>query len=70
MKYAIIIEPSENGYSAYAPDVPGCVAAGDTQEETVRLMREALDFHLDGLRQDGEVMPPVQSTVDYYEVAA
>lgn len=70
MKYAIVIEPSATGYSAYAPDVPGCVAAGDTKEETANLMREALAFHLEGLLEEGASLPPAHSSIDFYEVAA
>lgn len=57
MKYAVIYEKTETGYSAYAPDLPGCVAAGDTLEETSRLMMEAIDTHLAGMREDGEPIP-------------
>ena len=57
MKYAIIFEKSLNGYSAYAPDLPGCVAAGDTLEETRLLMARALEMHLDAMRADGDEIP-------------
>ena len=53
MRYAIVIEKGEGNYSAYVPDLPGCVATGDTAEETERLIREAIEFHIDGLRADG-----------------
>lgn len=57
MKYAVIYEKTDTGYSAYVPDLPGCVAAGDTVEETERLMREAIEMHLAGIREDGEPIP-------------
>ncbi len=55
--YTIIIEKGERGYSAYCPDLPGVVAAGETEEETVELMREAVEFHLEGLKEDKEPIP-------------
>jgi predicted RNase H-like HicB family nuclease len=71
MKYAIVIEKAEgSNYSAYAPDLPGCVATGDTLEEVKRLMREGIEFHLDGLREDGLPIPNPMTQVDYAEVAA
>jgi len=58
MRYTIIIERGLNNFSAYAPDFPGCVAAADTQEETIRLMEEALQMHVEDMRQRGEPIPP------------
>lgn len=69
-KYAVIIEPSPTGYSAYVPDLPGCVAAGDTFEETDRLIREALEFHLEGLREYGERIPSPTTFAAMVEVSA
>jgi predicted RNase H-like HicB family nuclease len=57
MKYAIVIERSETGYGAYVPDLPGCIAVGETIEETESLIREAVEFHLEGLRADGVRIP-------------
>jgi predicted RNase H-like HicB family nuclease len=68
VKYLVIIEGSEGSYSAYLPDLPGCVAAGDTREETLELMREAIDLHLRGLREDGLPIPPPASTAEYVAV--
>jgi predicted RNase H-like HicB family nuclease len=70
MKYAIVIEhrPGSN-YSAYAPDLPGCVATADTLEEIRRLMREGIAFHLEGMREDGVPIPEPTTLVDYSEVA-
>jgi predicted RNase H-like HicB family nuclease len=70
MKYAIVIEKAENNYSAYVPDLPGCVATGATLEEIEAEIREAIEFHLDGLRADGEVIPAPQCKVEYVEITA
>ena len=65
-----MIEPTGTGYSAYSPDVPGCVAAGDTEEETRRNFREALVAHFEAMREVGEPIPEPHTSVDYVEVAA
>jgi len=70
MRYAVVIEKANSNYSAYVPDLPGCVAAGATLEETERLIREAIPLHLQGLREDGQPVPPASSKVEYVEVAA
>lgn len=70
MRYAIVIEKAENNYGAYVPDLPGCVATGKTIEATEREIREAIAFHLRGLREDGLPIPEASSRVDYVEVAA
>jgi len=70
MRYAIVIEKGQTNYAAYAPDVPGCIAAGDTVEEVTQEMQEALAFHFEGLRADGLPIPPPSSHVEYVEVAA
>ena len=70
MRYAIVIEDAGSNYSAYAPDVPGCVATGRTVEEAERAIHEAIEFHLDGLRADKLPIPAASSRVDYVEVAA
>jgi predicted RNase H-like HicB family nuclease len=70
MRYAIVIEKAESNYSAYVPDLPGCVATGATAEEAEAQIREAIAFHLDGLREDGTPIPPPASRVDYVDVAA
>jgi predicted RNase H-like HicB family nuclease len=54
MRYAILIEKSDTGYGAYVPDLPGCVALGETLEETEKLIKEAAEFHIEGLREDGK----------------
>lgn len=70
MRYAIVIEQTETGFSAYAPDLPGCIATGRTMEETEANIREAIAFHLEGLRQDGLPVPPAMSHVEYVDIAA
>jgi predicted RNase H-like HicB family nuclease len=70
MRYAIVIEKAESNYSAYVPDLPGCVATGATAEEAEAQIRETIEFHLDGLREDGAPIPPPASRVDYVDVAA
>lgn len=70
MRYAVVIEKANSNYSAYVPDLPGCVAAGATLEETERLIREAIPLHLQGMREDGQSIPPASSKVEYVEVAA
>lgn len=70
MRYAIVIERADSNFSAYVPDLPGCVATGATVEEAEAQIREAIEFHLSGLREDGVAIPPASSRVDYVEVAA
>jgi predicted RNase H-like HicB family nuclease len=68
MKYLIILEPTETGYSAYSPDLDGCVAAGDDRDETIALMQEAIAFHLEGLAAEGYSLPAPHSESAYVEV--
>jgi len=70
VRYAIVIEKAGKNYSAYVPDLPGCVATGTTISEVEAEMREAIAFHLEGLRSDGEPVPEPASEVRYLEVAA
>jgi predicted RNase H-like HicB family nuclease len=70
MRYAIVIEKTANNYSAYVPDLPGCVATGSTFEEAAEQIREAIALHLDGLREDGAPVPPASSHVEYVDIAA
>ena len=69
-KFLIIVEETETGYSAYSPDLPGCVAAGKTRSQVERTMSEAVAFHLEGLREDGEPSPVARSYSTYCEVPA
>jgi predicted RNase H-like HicB family nuclease len=70
VRYAIVIENAGSNYSAYVPDLPGCVAVGESVAETERLIREAIQLHLEGIRKDGSPIPQPSSKVDYVEVAA
>jgi predicted RNase H-like HicB family nuclease len=69
-RYPLVIERTGTGYSAYSPDVPGCAAAGDTEEETRRNFQDALASHFEAMREVGEPIPEPSSSVDYVEVAA
>lgn len=68
MRYAVVIEKAEGNYSAYVPDLPGCVATGVSVQEVEDEIREAIVFHLEGMRDDGLPVPPGESTVEYVEV--
>ncbi len=68
-KYTIIIEKGEGNYSAYCPDLPGVVAAAETEEETVELMKEAIEFHLEGLKKDNLPIPEPTISAKSVEVA-
>jgi predicted RNase H-like HicB family nuclease len=70
MKYLIILERTSTGYSAYSPDLDGCVAAAATRAKTVALMREAIAFHLEGLEEDGLKAPTARSESEYVEISA
>ena len=69
MRYAIVIEKAGDNFSGYVPDLPGCVATGVTAKETEKVLREAIEFHLAGLREDGTPIPEPSSQVDYVDVA-
>lgn len=68
MRYAVVIEKGKKNYGVYVPDVPGCVSVGDTVEECLTNIREALQLHFDGMREDGDRIPDPLSLVDYVEV--
>jgi len=68
MRYVVILEKGDTGYGAYVPDLPGCVAVADTKEEVIDLIQDAIEFHLEGLRADGEPIPEPASTSEYVEV--
>jgi predicted RNase H-like HicB family nuclease len=70
MKYLIIIEKSDTGFSAYSPDLPGCVSTGSTPEETENNIREAILFHIEGLKDEGLDIPVPSSRSSYVEIAA
>jgi predicted RNase H-like HicB family nuclease len=68
MRYMIIIEAGENSFGAYVPDLPGCVAVGETEEEVRQLIHEAIEFHLEDLRESGTDIPEPSSKSEYVEV--
>jgi len=70
MKYLVVIEQTATGFSAYSPDIPGCVAAGGTREAAEREMKEAIAFHLEGLKDEGIAAPKALSSSSYIEVVA
>ena len=69
-RYLIVIEPTATGFSAYSPDLPGCVSSGATRVDVEANMREAVALHLEGLREDGEPVPTPHTYATYVEVAA
>lgn len=70
MKYAVVIEKGDASFGAYVPDLPGCIATGDTREEVLRLIHEAIEFHIHGLKEEGEAIPEPTSSIEIIEVAA
>jgi predicted RNase H-like HicB family nuclease len=66
-RYAVVIDEGEGGYGAYVPDLPGCVAAGDTYEETEQLIREAIPFHIEGLRENGDPIPEPTARIEFVD---
>ncbi|HLE56440.1 MAG TPA: type II toxin-antitoxin system HicB family antitoxin [Rhodothermia bacterium] len=69
-RYLVIIEQSTTGFSAFLPDLPGCIATGATRDEVEKAMREGVEFHLEGLRESGEPVPPPRSSAAFVEVSA
>ena len=69
-KYTVFFEPTATGFSAHVPDLPGCIAAGSTMEETRQLIREAIVFHIEGMRLHGEAVPEPTMHVEQVEVVA
>jgi predicted RNase H-like HicB family nuclease len=70
MRYAIVIENAGNNFSAHVPDLPGCIATGATVADVEQAIREAIEFHIAGLREDGDPVPAPSSQVEYVDVAA
>ncbi len=70
MKYLVIVEIGENGFSAYVPDLPGCVSAAKTRDEVVTLIQEAIEFHIEGLKKSGEPVPEPSSQSELVDVHA
>jgi predicted RNase H-like HicB family nuclease len=69
-RYAVVVEEGENSFGAYVPDLPGCIAAAETREEVLELIREAVEFHVEGLREDGQPIPEPSSSIEYVEIRA
>ena len=70
MRYAIVIEKAEGNFSAYVPDLPGCIAAGESRAEVLELIRDAIEFHIQGLRNVGQSVPLPSSTSELVDVVA
>ena len=70
MRYMVVVEKGDTSWGAHVPDLPGCVAVGETREEVVKLIREAIDFHIEGLREDGQTVPPPSSEYEFIDVDA
>ena len=70
MRYAVVIEKAEGNYTAYVPDLPGCIATGAAVEEVESQIPEAIEFHLEGLREDGIAIPAPASGVEYVDISA
>ncbi len=70
MEYLVVVEKGPSSYGAYVPDLPGCVAAAESKDEVLALIKEAIEFHLDGLREDGQPIPSPASTSEIVEIEA
>jgi predicted RNase H-like HicB family nuclease len=70
MSYAVIVEEGETSFGAYVPDLPGCIAVAENRAEVLRLIEEAIEFHIDGLRQDNQPIPEPTSSIEYVDVRA
>jgi predicted RNase H-like HicB family nuclease len=70
MRYAVIVEKGKRSYGAYVPDLPGCVAAAKTKAEVLKLIQEAIEFHIEGLREEGQSLPQSSSSIEYVEIRA
>jgi len=70
MEYLVVVEHGATSFGAYVPDLPGCVAVGETREEVVRLIRQAVEFHIEGLRQDGLAVPNPSSSIELVSIDA
>jgi len=70
MRYMVVLEQGPTSFGAYVPDLPGCIAAGESERETLQLIREAIEFHLEGLKEEGQPLPVPHSSSRFIEVAA
>ena len=70
MRYLVVVEKGPTSFGAYVPDLPGCIAVGETRDEVIASIQEAIEFHLEGLKEDGQPSPPPSSSSEVVEVAA
>lgn len=70
MQYLVVVEEGESSYGAYVPDLPGCIAAAETKEEVLELIREAIEFHIEGLKERRQDIPEPSSTAEIVEIGA
>lgn len=70
MRYMVVVEEGPNSFGAYVPDLPGCIAAGESRSEVLRMIREAIEFHLEGLREEGTGIPLPHSSSELIEIRA
>jgi predicted RNase H-like HicB family nuclease len=70
VRYLVVVEKGPKSFGAYVPDLPGCIAAAETRQEVLALIREAIEFHIEGLKEDGEPIPPPSSSSEVVEVEA
>ena len=70
MKYLVVVEQGDTGFSAYVPDLPGCIAAADTRDAVLALIQEAIEFHIEGLHEAGDPVPPATSEAELIDVRA
>jgi len=68
MRYLVVIEESQNSFGAYVPDLPGCIAVGESREEAMRLIQEAIEFHIEGIKEDGLILPLPHSSSEFVNV--
>ncbi len=68
MKYTVIIEKGDSSYGAFVPDLPGCIAAGETKKEVIELIKEAIEFHIEGLKEDGSAIPTPHCDITHVDV--
>ena len=70
MRYLVVVEEGPTSFGAYVPDLPGCIAAGESREEVLQLVQEAIEFHIEGLKREGHALPPPHSSSEFVEVHA
>jgi predicted RNase H-like HicB family nuclease len=70
MKYMVVIEQGPTSFGAYVPDLPGCAAVGESREEVVELIRDAIELHLEAMREQGDTLPEPMSTAELVDIAA